>query len=179
MPRKCKLSFISLLAPTTSSNNQCVHKNSAEHETVITYSQPQIQPDSYSAPSAFLRFSGMKPKCISDYAFLEENRILPPLRREQASATLKAVQISAFYNKNYTLHSQVCFGETTTLFQTICRCPAALHGVQQLGFYFCRVAYTAVWQEKFRNSHLFMRAGGVWSFLCPDIHSTWPSKTSQ
>lgn len=52
----------------------------------------------------------------------------------QASATLKTVQISAFYNKNYILHSRVCFGETTALFQTISACPAALHRVQQLGF---------------------------------------------
>lgn len=39
-------------------------------------------------------------------------------------------------------------------------------------FYFCRVTHTAVWQEKFRNSRLFMEAGGVSLFPCPDIHPT-------
>lgn len=117
----------------------------------------------------------MKPKCISHCAFLEENSesLLLSGSLMQASATLRTVQISAFYNKNYILHNQARLGETTTLFQTfqtMCPCPAALHGVQQLGFYLCRVTEAAVWQEKFRNSHL-MRAGAVWLFPCPDIHS--------
>lgn len=118
----------------------------------------------------------MKPKCISDYAFLEENSesLLLSGSLMQASATLRAVQISAFYNRNYVPHNQARLGETTTLFQTfqtICPCRAALHGVQQLDFYLCRVTEAAVWQEKFRNSHLLTRAGTVWLFPCPDIHS--------
>lgn len=40
-------------------------------------------------------------------------------------------------------------------------------------FYLCRVTNAAVWQEKFRNSHLFVRAGGVWLFLCVPIITQW------
>lgn len=61
----------------------------------------------------------------------------PPLRKPHAvQISLKTVQISAFYNKNHLLRSQVCFGETTTFFQIIYPRPAALQGVQQLGFLF-------------------------------------------
>lgn len=59
----------------------------------------------------------------------------PPRKPHAGSATLKTGQISAFYNKSYLFHSQVCFGETTTFFQIICPCPAALHGGQSWVFY--------------------------------------------
>lgn len=60
----------------------------------------------------------------------------PPLRKPHAvQISLKTVQISAFYTENHLLRCQVRFGETTTFFQIIYPCPAALQGVPAAGFF--------------------------------------------
>lgn len=113
----------------------------------------------------------MKPKCISDYAFLEENTesLLLSGSLMQASATLQAVQISAFYSKNPVLHSQVCFGKTTAPFQTV-HVPLHYTECRSCGFYLCRATNTR-WtgeSQKFTSLH----EGRSSTIPCPDIHST-------
>lgn len=79
---KCKLSFINLFNTHYKfKHTMCPQQVCRAQNLLITVSgisgAPTLNHKSNQIPavlpSAFHRFSGMKPKCISDYAFLEEN----------------------------------------------------------------------------------------------------------